>query len=725
MYTGTIFNWYDNSGFDVATNVPDAVSRPLFMVVNSFDKGPEKLMEVDATNFNALFGKMSYDKHGQGSIQAQKIIDAGGRLLVKRVCANDSGLANLVLVAVLESDGSLSYTIKPVKEVTVSSGSGTVTRAPKTFAEVKKAAKDMLVEGDDKTEYPLFVITDNGRGISDKAVRIIPDYDTARGLNQMIYRFNVYEGTTLLENSNISLDPTYIFNNEYYGLDKNRMTQVTGEVIPEIYEQFVEDVTRKYVFAGTDEAKITEDLIDIVKSYDLIFGYTYKCDKIYKLELDENGKVVPDTSTVAIKQKLDDNNNPVVPHPVYDNEDGSLLYIEFADLNEPYGNDFIYGGDNGSYGETPAKFGNEHDIYSFYGSDEAEYAEPNFIQAYPVTATDDNKDFVAYLNWTVDIARVYLGKDVDGSDIDEVWDVDSHKIFAVADANYPKFVKDCMANFVQFRKDCILLRDCGIGAYDVRKAGDLYDKYILDKSIYLDRSEFAAIATNIGVEAEIINEVNSDLRSKFFADYGTTYEIVDPGTKKNIRVTMIYDLVEDLTVRYLTSGPFAPVAGTYNGFELASAISGTVNFVPIITPTTNQKQAIDDLRLNYAIFEDGDLCVVQSNYTSQDKNTQLSFINNVLAIQEVARVVRTACPRNRFSLITGSDMSEYATAVSRVLEGYTSYFETLQFQYTQDPLRSIQKIFYASINFSFNNWAQTEIFDLYALANTTTTSINS
>ena len=73
MYTGTIFNWHDNSGFEVGTDVVDTTNRPLFMVVNSFDKGPEKLMEVDATTFNTLFGNMSYERHGQASIQAQKI----------------------------------------------------------------------------------------------------------------------------------------------------------------------------------------------------------------------------------------------------------------------------------------------------------------------------------------------------------------------------------------------------------------------------------------------------------------------------------------------------------------------------------------------------------------------------------------------------------------------------------------------------------------------------
>lgn len=721
MYTGTIFNWHDNSGFETNTEVPDSVNRPLFMVVNSFDKGPEKLMEVDATTFNDLYGTMSFSRHGQGSIQAQNIINAGGRLLVKRVCASNSALANSVLVAKVTSEGKLSWTIKKIESVTVSTSSGTVTREPHSFAEIKKAAVDEFFNAEAQ-EYPLFVITDNGRGISNKAMRIIPDYDTARGLDKMIYRFYIYEGTTLTENVNISLDPTYIFNNEYYGLDKNRMTQVTGEVIPEIFDQFIEDISLKYVYKDVDEAKVTDDMKSVVAGYDLIFGLTQKGEEIY--QLDETGAVVysGNDAVVAIEIEKNEDGSVKEPLPEYDEETGKLIDIKYADLNTAYGNKFLFDGDNGDYGVSPAKYGIEHNVYDFYKGSDANIVTENInLPEEPTNAEIDRK---AYQTLIRDIARVYFGKDTDGSDIDEIWDVDSHKIFAVADANYHKIIKDAMAVFVTFRKDCIFLRDSGIGFYDVKSAQDVYTNYTLDFVKYLKNPNFINIVEALGIDPKINQEI-AELRSKFIVDYGTTYEVIDPGSKKHIEVTMIYDLVTPLVTQYITSGPFAPLAGTYNGFQLNSAIQGTVNFTPIITPSSNQKQAVDDIRLNYAIFEEEDICVVQSNYTSQDKNTQLSFANNVLAIQEVARVVRTACPRNRFSLITGSDMSEYATAVTRVLEGYNSYFETLEFQYTQDPLRSIQKIFYASINFSFNNWAQTEIFDLYALANTTTTSVNS
>ena len=79
------------------------------------------------------------------------------------------------------------------------------------------------------------------------------------------------------------------------------------------------------------------------------------------------------------------------------------------------------------------------------------------------------------------------------------------------------------------------------------------------------------------------------------------------------------------------------------------------------------------------------------------------------------RAVRTACPRNRYSLSTGNDLSNYAQAVNNVLNNYLSNFSTLNFIYTQDDLKASQKIFYASIEFAFLNWAQTEIFDIYAI----------
>lgn len=731
MYTGTIFNWHDNSAFEVDQPVVDTTNRPLFMTVGAFDKGPEKLMEVDATNFNSLFGTMSYEKYGQASIQAQNIIDAGGRLLVKRVCANDSKLAYSVLVAHLKNDSEnaladISWTIEKLTANTAN-----------TFSQIKKAAISEFYSVSNEVKIPLFVIADNGRGFSNKAFSIIPDYETSRGVGKMLYRFNIYEGTTLIENANISIDPSFTFNDEYYGLDRTRMTQVIGEVIPEMYEEFIKQIClivfqsdASYVPTETEKKYVSANV-------DFVFAKTFYGEQQVKRMVYD-----PATDTVSLWTDSEEE-EPQYPEGkvVYEYEVDATTGEKVGDmLDVSYGNLFKDRGDNGVYGTTPARYGNEKDIITKLSSEEYDTmikADINSIVAdsdvgdNPAAIAQNKADKQAYTQYIRDIASVYLGYDTDGSLIDEVWDTDAHKIFAVADANYDKLIKDCIASFVMFRQDCIFLRDCGIGAYDVDSIIRVYTKggavssaqllTSITKNRMRTAQEFSAYKLQGSIDSYIARD--DQVRSRFIADYGTTYEIIDPISKRNIDVTMIYDLVAKLTNLYINQGPFAPLAGTYNGFQLEAAIPDTVNFTPIITPTVNQKAAIDDARLNYAIFENEDSCVVQSNYTSQQSNTQLSYINNVLAIQEVARVVRTVCPRNRFRLITGSDMSEYANNVSRVLQQYASYFETLEFVYTEDKLRAVQKIFYASINFSFNNWAQTEIFDLYALTNTTQNSV--
>jgi hypothetical protein len=68
-------------------------------------------------------------------------------------------------------------------------------------------------------------------------------------------------------------------------------------------------------------------------------------------------------------------------------------------------------------------------------------------------------------------------------------------------------------------------------------------------------------------------------------------------------------------------------------------------------------------------------------------------------------------------LSTASDLQDYANAVDRVLDNFVNDFDVLKFEYVDDPLKRSQKIFYASIRFAFLGWAQTEIFDVYAINN--------
>ena len=580
MYPATIFNWHDNSGIETATSLQNSTA-PLFMQVFSADKGTEDLIEISGSDFNAMYGTMNFDKHGQSAIQAQNIIDAGGRLFAKRVVATDSTLANVVLTATVSSDTE--------GEVTVTWKSQSIENC-KTFDEVVSAANELLDE--EAGVYPIFVYTDNGRGKSGKAVRLTPDYSASKTIGKTFYVLDVLEGTIITEKVSITVDPTVIYNNKAFRLDKYTNVQISGEVIETAFDLYVDAVAEAL---GADAATL--------RNYDLVYGYTNRGNAI----------------------------------------EGFTLNTESVDLNADLGI-ALESGDNGEFGDAPV-------------------------------------DTQAWIDAIVEVFANEQG------DHDEVFDVDQHKIAIICDANYPIEIKNAIYDFVTFREDCVFLRDYG-----------------LDLTTFLEIKNYKDTL-----------EQEQHGGNKFVADYCTSYLIQDPLTKKNIKVTMTYDMAA-LLVNHIQNNPYAPLAGTANGFILPSAIKGSISYTPVNTPKANQKEAMDNLRVNYAIFEDNN-CVVQSTYSSQDAYTQLSYISNTIAIQRVMRAVRTACPRQRYSLSTGTDLNNYATAVNNVLSNYTSNFSTLNFVYVQDDLRASQKIFYASIEFAFLNWAQTEIFDIYAINN--------
>lgn len=577
MYPATIFKWHDLSEIKVDTAATEIDDAPLFMTAFSSDKGTEELIEISGADFANMYGTMSFDKHGQSAIQAQQIVNNGGRLFCKRVVAEDSTIANLVLIAnVSRADSG----------VVVKWTSQYITGC-RNFEEVKRQALELLDA--DAGIFPLLIYSDNGRGVSKKAIRLNPDYSTSKTIGKMFYTLYVYEGASISEQLTISFDPTVVYNGNAYRLDEYTNTQITGVVDDTVYDAYVATIA--------DALGLT---VDATRKNDIVFGYT------------NSGSVL----------------------------DGFVLDQESVDLDSDVGIKMMEG-DNGSFGDAPV------------GTDA----------------------------WTNALVEVF-----DGSFSNEIYDIDTHKIAAIVDANYPDAVKNAIADLVNFREDCVFLRDYGVGLTTYLEIQERHNEFKANEKM-----------------------------SRFIADYCTSYQIKDPITKKNIEVTMLYDMAAVLPGHF-SNNAFSPLAGTINNFILTNAIKGTINFVPINTPSVNQKQAMDDIRVNYAIFQEN-ACVVQSLYTSQDAYTQLTYLNNVVAIQMVMRAIRTACPRQRYSLATGTDLTTYADAVNNVLSEFLSNFDVLRFMYVKDTLKASQKIFYASIEFAFLNWAQTEIFDIYAISN--------
>ena len=274
-----------------------------------------------------------------------------------------------------------------------------------------------------------------------------------------------------------------------------------------------------------------------------------------------------------------------------------------------------------------------------------------------------------------------LIKFFNGTFTDSIFDVDRYKPDVCVDANYPVEVKDAILELANFREDFFFFRDLG-----------------------LDNDTFDTI-TYAAAERP---------KSKFCADYIQTYQIVDPFTKKHIKVTFTYGLARTL-IDHLNNRRNAPVCGLIYGMTYPEAIEGTLNFAPKYTPTEDQKDKLDDLRLNYASYLN-DVLTLETEYTNQEQYTQLSYINNILAIQDVIHDVRNRCPAFRYQFITNDDLETYRSNVESIISQHADKFATLEFLYTQDDVMAQNKIFQASIRCTFKNFVQTEIFNIYALA---------
>jgi len=611
MIPSTIFELIDNSTSPVITK-PE-VSEPLFLTAFSSSKGPEELRTVKGDLFYKLYGTdISFIKHGQPLLQANNIIANGGTILAKRVVAEDSTLANLAVVAKVKSEevqkknpaGELLYTdsVSGQETTTVTGNTPlmiTIANVSYTCNAVEGAKKIDTVETSIEAmldevgatgtfTYPLFVVTDNGRGLSQKRIRVSPDYNNSKQAGYMKYEFQVIENSNKIETLIFTMNPDIIeagTNRSIQTVIKSTSNQLDCVMFEANLVKFLSKV-----------AEISKNDFDYCLNQDILFGKERNSNAMSNIKVD------------------------------LESEDA-------INLSYAYGIDLEHGS-NGLFNEIP--FG---------------------TQAY----TNELKKFF------------------NGEFSNEIYDLDNYKIDLIMDANYPLEVKKEIEKLATFREDAIFLRDIGIG---------------------------------IRTFEEIKSAVSEYMKNKFNLTYLTSYDILDPFTKKQIPVTITYSLSR-LLIEHFRNGRSRPIAGQLHNMVINEAIEGTVNFLPKITPSYNQKELLEDLRVNYASYIDGVL-TVETLYTSQELDSQFSYANNVLAIQEVVKALRTRCPKIRYSFITGQDLEKYQEDCQSVLDKYSNNFVTLKLEYLKDETMIANKVYYAAIHVKFKDFVQTEYFKVYA-----------
>ena len=646
MIPGSFFEWDDQS--DITTpEISTVRTMPLFATVITSDKGEEdwtRLSGQDWFDMYAVNDTVDFNRHGQPLLQAAMSINAGAELLCKRVVADDATLANLAVIATpvttesqkQNAEGEPLYTDASTGEETTTAEGNTPimvsttkitytyksATACKTQEEVMAAieqavATDNEDAGEDQKSYLLWIMFDNGRGVSRKRVRITPNYNLSKNYeNYFLYDFDVLEGNKVFTTLHFCLDPDIVSNNENISLQyvvNTDSTQVKVRQYSDNIRAFMDVVAAA---AGTSYAVNPDSL-------DLLFGCDKKGKQIEGIEIDTD---------TGVNLQLDS---------------GAVL------MN----------GNNGEFGDNP--LANEN-----YGAMVA-------------------KAFAGY------IAGARPGEftiltEKDGCYDPIIYNVDRHRIDAIFDANYPAIVKRAIEQLVSYREDCFYFRDMG---------------------------------TRCNTMDLILNADTDNMHSRFMGTYCTYYDVINPYSRKQITVTMMYSMVQ-LVVDQFNNGRNLPMAGIKYGFTITDAIEGTVGFTPTICPGLNQKEDLVDARINYATYIDNSL-VIETLYTSQDRYSQLSFINNVLAVQEVIKEIRRRCPAIRYSFIDGNDLEKYRAEVEEIIAPYTSNFASITLTYMQDSFYTRNKIFYATLAVRFREFVQTEYFKITALSSEADATLSS
>ena len=262
-----------------------------------------------------------------------------------------------------------------------------------------------------------------------------------------------------------------------------------------------------------------------------------------------------------------------------------------------------------------------------------------------------------------------------------IYDLDAYKPDAVIDCNFPVAVKNAIIDVCDFRGDMVFLADLGMTAKTV------------------DSITTAAVGIT---------------PSRYCAVYHNFFNIVNPYTKKDITVTMPLLLAKRL-VKHVSNGIGRPFAGLANELYFPEIIRGTVNFLPVTIPGEDQKQTLVDAAVNYISYYDG-TPVMETMYTNNDEYTQLSYLHNIMAVQEIIKVLRSQCPKTRYTFLDGTQLEEYLADAEQIVKQYSSNFKSISIQYMADEKFEANNIFYATLVVQFRNFVQEEYFKIFAIS---------
>lgn len=664
---GTHINYYDNSQIDEIEEVEVRNNAPVIMACFGADKGTEEMFDLAGNNFIKMFGDPNYKKYGQVSIQTRRYVDNGARVIGKRVVAEDAKLAHTIVFAnmyvtrehILDEEGKKKY---------ITADGTIVSYDEEENQEEIKAAIPYL-----KSTVNLSYST----GTVDDGVTSVEKIKAAMEKPE--------EGWTKTKIIDIETST-------------EEDTKYLKTIDPEGNEVDIE-VVNYPLFAIFDCGRgNSSKRFRLVPEYKLSKNLSFM---YYTLTGLEGGNeidtvtfaMVPDT--IVNKACIDMNsvsNADLRYIKAYQNEDAFFDFVsdmaDMADISveDLVANDPIFGCNRkGNAYEGIVLSEDSIDLQSITGQDLKEGSNGSWGDS---PASDMAQRDVYYKA----IEDFYKGKYTE-----DIYDIDSYQIDIISDAAFPKPVKKAIAELIDYRKDALFIRDYSVPCADT--VGITSPETIEDIKVIREDEIYFPHQLNV-------------------TDYIGAWEVIDIYSKKQVAVSGLYSIVP-LIMDKLKNNISAPLAGQRNGAVIDEIIKGTLNYKPRVTPSVNEKDDLEDLRTNFGSYY-RDQYVLETLYTSQDEYTQLSFSNNVLAMQRVIKALRTFFPAVRYAVITSDDdIAQITSQVNSMLENYSSMFKELKFSYIGDGKYVANKIYRAKLTYRFNDFFQAEIIDAYALPSNT------
>ena len=301
MYAGTIFEIEDRS--DIPSLITaETIDMPIEMIGFTSEKGTENYVYVDGDAFFQQFGNsISFAKHGQPLLQAANAINSGARLFCKRVVAQDSTLANNGIVGYVSTEttqkvdqyGNPLYIDAKTGKETTGTGDAANPNQPATVTKCKISYNTMSIDSSttndmsvlnskfsDSNEdgYPLFLIADVGRGVSNKRLRINPDYNLSRTAEYVKYIVTIDENNESVDQFQCTINPDTVEAGININIQTASNNRENKQVRIHMFEESVYAFIDKIKEVLKDQIGLTDEQIEELDlaNQDLLFGKTFK-----------------------------------------------------------------------------------------------------------------------------------------------------------------------------------------------------------------------------------------------------------------------------------------------------------------------------------------------------------------------------------------------------------------------------------------------------------------